>query len=581
MALSAGGLSELPLLLHAAAHDDAGSAAATGSDRAGDALRTAWNLGELTAPREVSGSVGGTDSRDVFRFDLNRRTEVRLGLDGLQQDVDLFLYDGKGKLLGRSTSAGRQAESIRRTLGQGTYYVAVDPYWNFSSDYRLGLNVPGAAPDPGTGEGFPDVPYFGGQNQWNLNAINAPEAWAQGYLGEGIIAAVVDTGVDLSHPELTSSLWVNQGEVPGNGRDDDANGFVDDVRGWDFANGDNSPMDQNGHGTHVAGTIAAANDGRGATGVAPGVTIMPVQVLDSQGAGATSAVAAGIRYAVNNGADLINLSLGGGFSSAILSALEYAAAHSVMVIAAAGNRGAASPDYPAAHSATLSNVLSVEAHSEGNAKATFSNGAVGAVQVAAPGVDIYSTLPGGGFGRMSGTSMAAPHVTGLAALALSANPALTPEQLRGILVGGADRAISGSNASGGVNAAVTVALAASPTLSGSAVAASPARTALRPAEWSSFSMQSTGPSDHALSAAWLPQNEQTVGSGRGFFAGALHHEQTTRAIDAAFAEADLSGRLTPGGLAPGEISPWDSPPDRLCSGGRSPAVMQRPGVCVA
>jgi len=543
-ALSAGGLLDMPILPDAGAPEQVALAITAAPDQAGESFRTAYNFGELTGSRQVNDFVGGTDTRDVFRFELGDETDVTLTLSGLSQDVDLFLYNGRGRLIDRSTNSGRLAESIGRTLAEGTYYVAVDPYWRFSSNYRLSLEVPEPEESPADGGAFADVPYFGGQNQWNLNQINAPEAWTQGFTGEGILAAVVDTGVDLTHPELVSNLWVNEGEIPGNGRDDDGNGFIDDVRGWDFAGGDDNPSDQNGHGTHVAGTIAAANNGVGVTGVAPGATIMPVRVLDANGAGSTSSVAAGIRYAVDNGADLINLSLGGGFSSTILSALEYAAEHAVMVIAAAGNRGASSPDYPAAHSADLSNVLSVEAHAADGAKATFSNAAGSAVQVAAPGVAIYSTLVGGDFGLMSGTSMAAPHVTGLASLALSANSSLTPADLRAILAAGADRLIAGSDASGGVNAAATVARAAGfvqgqtqlSTTSSSVPAASTA--------WRPFWAHAISQSEH--SAVIVPGWESAVGVGCGD-APATDRQfgQNVKAVDAALAQLDLPGGITP------------------------------------
>jgi subtilisin family serine protease len=211
----------------------------------------------------------------------------------------------------------------------------------------------------------------------------------------------------------------------------------------------------------VAGTIAAANDGFGSTGVAFDATIMPVRVLDSGGAGSFIDVAAGIRYAVDNGAHVINLSLGGSYSSAVYSALTYAGEHGVFVAVAAGNDGAATPSYPAAFSAELTNVLSVGAHDANDATAWFSNGVgtSGAVQVAAPGVDIYSTFTGNRYGLLSGTSMATPHVAGLAALALSANPGLDPQTLRSLIVEGADRPITGSDSSGGINAAMAVASA--------------------------------------------------------------------------------------------------------------------------
>jgi subtilisin family serine protease len=302
-----------------------------------------------------------------------------------------------------------------------------------------------------------------------VNAVNAPEAWAHGYTGEGVVVAVVDTGVDWNHPDLASQIWVNVDDIAGNGLDDDHNGFVDDVRGWDFSFGDNNPDDGNGHGTHVAGTIAAERNGFGATGIAPDATIMPVRVLGNNGSGTAQAVAAGIRYAAQNGADIINLSLGGALSTAIQSAIQFAQSLNVLVVAAAGNEYAATPGYPARFSSSMNNVLSVGAHSSSNQIASFSNdvGASGAVQVDAPGANVYSTYAGDGYARLSGTSMATPHVAGLAALALSANPSLSASALRTLIVDGANRAISGSDSRGGINAALTVAMAAAGQVSAS------------------------------------------------------------------------------------------------------------------
>jgi subtilisin family serine protease len=367
-------------------------------------------------------------------------------------------------------------------------------------NYSLSINPPASLSTPTSPTtAFPDVAYYGGNNDWNLNAMNAPESWAQGYTGEGVIVAVVDTGVDLYHSDLGNQIWVNIDEIADNGIDDDQNGFIDNTAGWDFVGDDDNPNDANGHGTHVAGTIAAEDNGFGATGVAPDATIMPVRVLDRNGSGTESDVAAGIRYAAQNGADVINLSLGGSYSSMILAAIQCAEQLDVLVVVAAGNESASSPAYPARFSASLDNVISVGAHTSANTIASFSNavGRSGAIQVDAPGVDVYSTVLNGRYAIYSGTSMATPHVAGLAALALSANGNLTASQLRTLIVNGADRAISGSDSEGGINAAVTVALAASGQISTSALSTTTTQ---------SFSVPQFGPLRRfaALSATDIP-----------------------------------------------------------------------------
>jgi len=473
------------------------------SDGAGNSFGEARELGSLEAPKTFDDRVGREDPADYYRFQLDREGAVEIRLAGLQADLDLYLFGEDGRELARSWNGGTSAESIRLSLSAGEYVVLVKPWGGADSAYRLSMQAelvepapqpapqptpqpapqpapdptPEPSPDPGAGgpEPFPDVDDFGGANDWNLNRVGAPEVWAQGITGEGVVVAVVDTGVDFSHRELASQIWVNPGEIPHNGVDDDGNGFVDDAGGWDFVQGDGDPSDQNGHGTHVAGIIAAANDGFGSTGVAHGSTIMVVRVLDADGMGSISDVAAGIRYAVDNGADVINLSLGGDYSSTLRSALVYAGQNGILVVAAAGNEAAAAPAYPAAFSAELTNVLSVGAHDSDDARASFSNGASGAVQVDAPGVSIYSTLPGNRYGRFSGTSMAAPHVAGLAALALSADPGLNPQTLRSLIVDGADRAIAGSDSAGGANAALSTAMAAAYTSAAQVGSSTPQR----------------------------------------------------------------------------------------------------------
>ncbi len=279
---------------------------------------------------------------------------------------------------------------------------------------------------------FADVPNIGGVI-WGLDRINAPEVWAQGYTGQDVIVAVIDTGVDYTHPDLDDNIWTNPGEIY-DGIDNDGNGFVDDVLGWDFVNWDNNPMDDTGHGTHVAGTIAAENNGFGITGVAYNAKIMSIKVLGSNG-GTYNDVAAGIFYAVNNGARVINLSLGGAFSSRIVTAaVRYATENGVVVVMASGNEGRSQPSFPANLASNWG--IAVGAVDSSNRLARFSNRAgVNPLDfVIAPGVRIWSTTPNATYSAYSGTSMATPHVAGVAALMLSANPFLTSGEVETILV---------------------------------------------------------------------------------------------------------------------------------------------------
>ena len=452
---------------------------------AGSTLATAADLGDLENPQSLQGRVSAFDQRDVFRFEISRPGAVEIDLGSLRRNADLFLADEQGNILETSQNRSRQNDSLDVFLDAGVYFAGVDSRSWWGTSYRLDIsatlvdatndpdpsNDSGSNNDPaapsGSGAGnlpaaLTDVSYFGGSRDWNINAVNAPESWNAGYTGEGVVVAVVDTGVDLDHPDLAGSIFVNAGEIAGDGIDNDGNGYVDDVHGYDFAARDADPNDISGHGTHVAGTIAAANNGFGATGIAPGATILPVRVLGDNGSGSSNAVAAGIRYAADLGADIINLSLGGGYSRAIDTAIDYARGLGSLIVAAAGNESASVPGFPARFSASDSNVISVGAHSQSNRIAGFSNdvGNSGSVQIDAPGAGVYSTYVGGRYATLSGTSMASPHVAAVAALALSANPSLDPAQLRSLLVSGVIDAASGSDGLGRLNAATTVAYAA-------------------------------------------------------------------------------------------------------------------------
>lgn len=266
---------------------------------------------------------------------------------------------------------------------------------------------------------------------WGLEAARIPQVNRGG--GEGVTVALIDTGCDYHHPDLARNIWNNPGEnglAPdgsdraSNGLDDDGNGFVDDAHGWDFVSGTPAIMDDHGHGTHVAGIVAAT---------APRVRLMILKYYDTDNAGFQNLdhTVAAIRYAVANGAQVINYS-GGGLirNAAEEEALRWARARGVVVVAAAGNEGVNSdfyPFYPADYD--LDNILSVTAVDRRGHLLDFSNYGRGTVDVAAPGKNIYSALPGGQHGYLTGTSQATAFVTGVAALLVASERFTTPADL--------------------------------------------------------------------------------------------------------------------------------------------------------
>jgi subtilisin family serine protease len=291
--------------------------------------------------------------------------------------------------------------------------------------------------------------------------IDAPEAWDLTTGSPQVVAAVVDSGVDVGHPDLDSSIWTNPGESGGgresNGIDDDANGLVDDFRGWDWVADDNLPADENGHGTHVSGTITASgNDATGVTGVSQNSRVMPLRVLDAAGSGTVADLVSAYRYAGVKRAPILNASLGGaGFSRAELDAIN--AAPNTLFVVAAGNGGEdgvgdnvdASPEYPCAYQAA--NIVCVAASDQNDGLARFSNFGSVAVDLAAPGVRTLSTVPGGGDSYFSVTSMATPHTAGAAALIWSLVPGASVAGVKSALLGGTDArsAFTGRTATGG------------------------------------------------------------------------------------------------------------------------------------
>ncbi|MEO3154595.1 S8 family serine peptidase [Ruminococcus bicirculans (ex Wegman et al. 2014)] len=247
--------------------------------------------------------------------------------------------------------------------------------------------------------------------------------------GKGTVVAVIDTGVDYTHKDLADNIWVNEGEIPGNGIDDDGNGYVDDVHGVDFVEGDSDPMDEHGHGTHVAGIIAMTPGNGGGVGVAYGAKIMCVRAGQANGSFASTDIAKAIKYAADNGADVINMSFGGRGRSYLVESALQDAFPSCVLVAAAGNDGLPTNDafgagylltediYPAGYKY----VIGVMATDNNKSLAYFSNwdfkeGSGCEYEMAAPGVNIYSTLPGNRYACWSGTSMATPNVAAAAAI---------------------------------------------------------------------------------------------------------------------------------------------------------------------
>ncbi len=311
----------------------------------------------------------------------------------------------------------------------------------------------------------PNDPYF--NKLWGLHNtgqlaglsgadISILQAWGITIGGESTIIGVLDTGIDWTHEDLAENIWQNSGEdtdgdgvlvyVDGqwifdpddiNGVDDDGNGYADDFIGWDFVNNDNNPYDDNEHGTHVSGIIGAqGNNGIGITGVAQETQLMPLKVFDLAGMGFVSSVREAMDYAIANGVDITNVSWGTPESSETLEEIfEDAEDNEILVVAAVGNNNRDNdivPVYPASYD--YENIIAVAATNRHNSLSLFSNYGETSVDIGAPGGDIYSTLPGNFYGWYSGTSMAAPHVTGALALALSACNGNSPSQIRNHLL---------------------------------------------------------------------------------------------------------------------------------------------------
>lgn len=342
---------------------------------------------------------------------------------------------------GESLGSGRQiryersnSSSSLRGLQQNEEFVDYNPADDTCQ--RLIEEFEGAA------SCSPDFEVYATKNAddttpWGVASINSERAWDRTTGSSDTIVAVLDTGVDYKHTDLAANMWNNPGEIPGNGIDDDHNGIVDDVHGMNAITGSGDPMDDNGHGTHVAGTIGAVgNNGTGVTGVNWTVRIIALKFLNSSGSGSLSGAIKGMNYLLDLKDRGINVRAvnnswgGGGFSQPLYDVFKRAGEVGIVLAIAAGNESNdndANPTYPA--SMDLPNIISVAAIDRDANVASFSNFGASSVDIAAPGVSIASLAPGNREATMSGTSMATPHVTGALALLASSEPSLSGTQL--------------------------------------------------------------------------------------------------------------------------------------------------------
>ena len=404
--------------------------------------------GQLDVGGRCQGRLERRGDRDWFSINLDTGSSYRVDLKGQSLwDPHLRLRDSRGEILAEidDTPTSLDPSVQFKVLQGGRFYLDVGSFQGaYRGSYTLSAQLlKPAEPRPqdpprrtfsrldgygqvnakGAFEALLNRPLIDqaplGGELWNLDMIGAPEVWAArtngtSTTGKGVTIAVVDTGIDYNHREFKGRIEA----------------------GYDFVDGDSIAEDTNGHGTHVAGTIAAAKDGRGITGVAHEATIMPIRVLDQDGYGYLSDVIRGVRWATNNGADVINLSLGGtGYSQAMADAIHHASRRGSVVVMAAGNAGGDSPEYPGAHA--IEHGIAVGAVQRDGRIAGFSNraGSQPLDYVMAPGVGITSTLPGNRYGRYSGTSMATPHVAGVAGLLKSQNSRLSSSAIEDLITG--------------------------------------------------------------------------------------------------------------------------------------------------
>jgi Subtilase family len=390
--------------------------------------------------------------------------------------------------------------------------------------------------------GTPNDPSF--HQQWGLDNfgqmvsgfpgtadadIDAQEAWQVTTGSAGVVVGILDTGLDLTHPDLAANVWLNPGEncagCRTDGVDNDGNGYVDDWRGWDFVNNDNNPTDDNGHGSHVAGIIGAVgNNGVGVAGVNWDVELMPLKFLNANGSGTTADAIEALLYATANGADLTNNSWASApFSQAMLDAIRQADAAGSLFVAAAGNDSLdrdTYTDYPASYDAP--NIIVTAATDSNDAKAWFSAYGARTVDLGAPGADVYSTWRLGTYNFASGTSMATPHVAGAAALAKAAFPGASDVGLKALLLRTTDpnASLAGRTTTGGrLNANSAASCSGAPLVWLEAPAAGFTVGEGRAVELRAIATRCAEPSGVAVTAEANGTPVELTPRGDGFYAG--------------------------------------------------------------
>ena len=398
-----------------------------------------WTAESITPSTSVnSGSVNS--QANVYDWIVQFNTNDLGGITQLAQTASLLAGGGINFQIIRGL--GLEGQELVRSMGSSMDAVE---QW-FSHDTYISTFEQDAFRQDDAIANDPSMSQL-----WGMTKIDAPDAWniTTGATGANrVVVAVIDTGVDYTHPDLAANIWTNTAEIAGNGVDDDHDGFVDDVHGYNFVSNNGNPMDDNGHGTHVSGTIAAVgNNSLGVAGVNWSASIMALKFMDSTGSGYLSDAIRAINYATMERTQygvnvrVINASWGGGgFSSAMQTAIQAANDAGIMFVAAAGNSGTnndVTAQYPANY--TPPNVISVAASDQNDQLASFSCYGASTVDLAAPGVSIYSTLPNNRYGYYSGTSMATPMVSGVAALAWAYNPNASVADIRNAILQGVDK----------------------------------------------------------------------------------------------------------------------------------------------